>query len=90
MDLQDRQVLNLIQTAFPMDERPYLAIGKELGLGEDEVIERIRRLRQENVVRQISAIFDTRGSGTRPRSLRSATRRSCCTRARWPSTSTRA
>ena len=63
MDLQDRQVLNVIQTAFPMDERPYLAIGKELGLGEDEVIERIRRLRQENVVRQISAIFDTRRLG---------------------------
>ena len=63
MDLQDRQVLNVIQTAFPMEERPYLAIGQELGLGEDEVIERIRRLRRENVVRQISAIFDTRRLG---------------------------
>ena len=63
MDLQDRRVLNVIQTAFPMDERPYLAIGRELGLEEDDVIERIRRLRRENVVRQIGGIFDTRRLG---------------------------
>ena len=63
MDLQDRQVLNVIQTAFPMDERPYLAIGRELEMEEDDVIERIRRMRRENVVRQISGIFDTRRLG---------------------------
>ena len=63
MDLQDRQVLNVIQSAFPMTERPYLAIAEELGLTETEVIGRIRRLRRENVVRQISGIFDTRRLG---------------------------
>ena len=63
MDLKDREVLNVIQTAFPMDERPYLAIGRELWLEEDDVIERIRRLRRENVVRQIGGIFDTRRLG---------------------------
>ena len=63
MDLQDREVLNVIQTAFPMDERPYLAIGRELGLEESDVIQRIRRLRRENVVRQIGGIFDTRRLG---------------------------
>ncbi|MDE2899842.1 MAG: Lrp/AsnC family transcriptional regulator [Chloroflexota bacterium] len=63
MDLHDRQVLNVIQTAFPMDEQPYMAIARELGLEEDDVIERIRRMRRENVVRQISGIFDTRRLG---------------------------
>jgi DNA-binding Lrp family transcriptional regulator len=63
MDLLDKQILNVIQTAFPMAERPYQAIADEIGLTEAETIERIRRLRRENVVRQISGIFDTRRLG---------------------------
>ena len=63
MDLLDKQILNVIQSAFPMAERPYRAIADEIGLTESEIIERIRRMRRENVVRQISGIFDTRRLG---------------------------
>ena len=63
MDLVDRKLLNLIQSKFPLVQRPYQDLGDSLGVGEDEVLERLSSLRRRNVVRQISAIFDTRRLG---------------------------
>ena len=63
MDLVDRKILNIIQTRFPLVEMPFAEIGDEVELPEEEVIERIGELKSKNVVRQISAIFDTRRLG---------------------------
>ena len=63
MDLIDRKLLNLIQSQFPLVEQPYLALGQELGIEEPEAISRLAELKRQNVVRQISAIFDTRRLG---------------------------
>ena len=65
MELVDRQLLNIIQSRFPLVVEPYHAIGAELGIPGEEVMERIQRLRRRNVVRQISGIFDTRRLGYR-------------------------
>ena len=63
MDDRDRQLLNLIQTRFPLVSRPYRELGQLLGESELEIIERVRRLRSERIIRQISAIFDTKALG---------------------------
>ncbi len=63
MDLTDRKLLNLIQGAFPLVDQPYLNLGEELGITEDETIQRLSELKRQNVLRQISAIFDTRRLG---------------------------
>ncbi|MCE2464204.1 MAG: AsnC family transcriptional regulator, partial [Dehalococcoidia bacterium] len=63
MDLTDRELLNIIQTKFPLVEQPYEDLGSSLGVSEGEVIDRLDALRRDNVVRQISAIFDTRRLG---------------------------
>ena len=63
MDIVDRKLLNIIQSNFPVVERPYLEIGNELGIAESEVLTRLAELKRQNVVRQISAIFDTRRLG---------------------------
>ena len=63
MDSTDRLLLNIIQSAFPLVEEPYLDIGNQLEISEADVIERVGRLKKANVVRQISAIFDTRRLG---------------------------
>jgi len=63
MDLVDRKLLNAIQTAFPLVEQPYRELGNQLSITESEVIERLWSLKNQNVVRQISAIFDTRRLG---------------------------
>ena len=63
IDQTDRQILNVIQSAFPLTEEPFQAIGDQLSLPPDEVIDRIRAMKKIHVVRQISAIFDTRRLG---------------------------
>ena len=63
MDLVDRKLLNLIQAPFPMVERPYLELGEQVGIDEEEVLARLAELKRQNVLRQISAIFDTRRLG---------------------------
>ncbi|MEX2598376.1 MAG: Lrp/AsnC family transcriptional regulator [Dehalococcoidia bacterium] len=62
-DLLDKQILNLVQSRFPLSERPYLEMAGELGTTEDDLLARIGRLKKANVIRQISAIFDTRRLG---------------------------
>ena len=63
LDLKDRELLNTIQSSFPLVEEPFLQIAESLGLEESDVIRRIERMKAMNVVRQISAIFDTRRLG---------------------------
>ncbi len=65
MDDVDRRLLNVIQKAVPLVERPFQAIAVQAGLDERQVIERISALRSgaRPIIRQISAIFDTAALG---------------------------
>ena len=63
MDLTDRKLLNIVQSRFPVVAQPYAAIAAEIGIDEGEVLARLAELKRQNVVRQISAIFDTRRLG---------------------------
>ena len=63
LDLLDRQILNILQSDFPLVERPFAHIGEAVGVSASETIERIASLKRRNVVRQIGAIFDTRRLG---------------------------
>ena len=65
LDETDRRLLNRIQEDFPLCPEPYGALGAALGLGAAEVLARIARLREAGIIRQISAIFDTRALGYR-------------------------
>jgi DNA-binding Lrp family transcriptional regulator len=63
MDNIDRKILNLIQREFPICAEPFKVIGGKLGLGEEEVLERIRRLKTDEVIRRIGAVFDPKKLG---------------------------
>lgn len=63
MDTIDRKLLNSLQAEFPITYRPFADLGNRLGVSEKETMERILALKQEHVIRQISAIFDTRALG---------------------------
>ncbi|MCH8284415.1 MAG: Lrp/AsnC family transcriptional regulator [Chloroflexi bacterium] len=60
LDLTDRQLLNVLQSQFPLVRRPYLAVAEKMSSTEAEIMDRIKKLRKKNVLRQIGAIFDTR------------------------------
>jgi DNA-binding Lrp family transcriptional regulator len=63
LDNIDKQILNDIQWTFPLVERPFLELAKEYQISEEQVIERIKKLKDIGIIRQISAIFDTRKLG---------------------------
>src|SRR5579875_3257353 len=65
IDAIDGQILNRIQSDFPLVAQPIAELGCALHMPEAEVIERIARLKEAHVIRQISAIFDTRQLGYR-------------------------
>lgn len=63
LDQKDRELLNLVQYDIPLTERPYAAVGARLGLSEDEVLERLRRLKESNIIRRMGGVFDSRKLG---------------------------
>lgn len=64
MDGTDKKLLNLLQIEVPVALRPWVAVGERLGgISEADVMERVRTLKAAKIIRQISAIFDTRSLG---------------------------
>jgi DNA-binding Lrp family transcriptional regulator len=63
LDQIDKELLNLIQVAFPLEPRPFAFLADKLGINEDDVIARLVALKQDKIIRQISMIFDTRALG---------------------------
>jgi len=59
----DRELLNAVQWDFPLEPRPYAALAGRLGVTEPEVRDRIAHVKDVGVLRQLSAIFDTRALG---------------------------
>ncbi|RMG33619.1 MAG: Lrp/AsnC family transcriptional regulator, partial [Gammaproteobacteria bacterium] len=57
LDAIDRRLLNDFQHGLPVVERPYAYIARELGIGEDEVIERLQRLRDQELVSRVGPVF---------------------------------
>jgi DNA-binding Lrp family transcriptional regulator len=62
----DRKLLRLLQVKFPLSREPYADLGMELGINQDEVIQRIKQLRELEIVRQISPVLDARRLGYQP------------------------
>ena len=63
LDALDKQILELVQGAFPVVERPFLRIAQEVGATEDEILERLRRLTAEGLIRRIGPVFNARQMG---------------------------
>ena len=55
----ERGLLNRIQSDFPLESRPYAALGNELGIDEDEAFELTRALRAKGLIRRIGANFQS-------------------------------
>jgi len=59
----DRELLNAVQWDFPLDPRPFAVLAERLGITEPEVRARVAHVKEAGVLRQLSAIFDTRALG---------------------------
>jgi siroheme decarboxylase len=57
------EILYRIQKSFPLVKRPFEEIAKELNISEDEVIGILQKEKENKIIRQTSAIFDTKKLG---------------------------
>ncbi len=65
MDIIDRKLLDIIQTAFPLVPRPYEALGKELGISEEEALSRVKAMKEKKIIRRLGANFQSAKLGFR-------------------------
>jgi DNA-binding Lrp family transcriptional regulator len=59
MDETDKKILNIIQTDFPVEAEPFKVLGEKIGISEDEALKRVRKLKDDGIIRRIGAVFDT-------------------------------
>ncbi|MFO7554246.1 MAG: AsnC family transcriptional regulator [Desulfobacterales bacterium] len=57
IDEIDRAILNRIQSDFPITRRPYLSIADDLNLSEENIIKRLKQLKQKGIIRRIGGNF---------------------------------
>ena len=63
MDELDKELLNEIQSTFPLVTRPFDAIAKKFDTTPKIIKEHLNNLKKVGILRQLSAIFDTRKLG---------------------------
>lgn len=57
MDDTDRAIINTLQDGFPVTPRPFAAAAASLGIEEDDLIERIGRLRADGVLSRFGPMY---------------------------------
>lgn len=58
MDDTDRRIVNGLQGGFPICDRPFAVTARRLGLGEDELIRRLRRLCDEGWLSRFGPLYN--------------------------------
>jgi len=58
-DQIDIKILDTLQNEFPLEERPFLALARQLGISEADVLERIAAMKASGLIRRIGGIFDS-------------------------------
>jgi siroheme decarboxylase len=59
----DKQLLTAIQTALPIEARPFDALAARLGITPDDCLARLKSLVADGAVRRIGPVFDSRQLG---------------------------
>lgn len=63
LDRLDEDILRIMQDDIPLVSRPFKAVADKLGVSEEEVMERVRRMIDSGVVRRFSASIRHRKLG---------------------------
>lgn len=63
LDEIDRKLINDWQGGFPLISRPFAEVAHSLGISEDEAIERIRALRDDNMITRFGPMFNADALG---------------------------
>jgi len=59
----ENEILYKMQTAFPMSQKPFKELADSLDISEQEALDIVAKNKQNKIIRQTSAIFDTKRLG---------------------------
>lgn len=59
----EQKLLDTIQDAFPLEERPYQVLAEQLDSDEQSVFAAVENLRKSGVIRRIGGVYDSRKLG---------------------------
>jgi DNA-binding Lrp family transcriptional regulator len=65
LDDTDRAIVNALHGGFPICERPYRQVAQSLGLAEEELIRRLRRMLDEGVLTRFGPMYQVERIGGR-------------------------
>ncbi|MEW6647114.1 MAG: AsnC family transcriptional regulator [Pseudomonadota bacterium] len=57
MDAVDRAIINALQDGFPVCARPYAAAAEQLGITEDDLLQRLAALREHKTITRFGPLF---------------------------------
>ncbi|WP_198243463.1 Lrp/AsnC family transcriptional regulator [methane-oxidizing endosymbiont of Gigantopelta aegis] len=63
MDKQDKAIINLLQDDFPICDAPYKKVAERLGIGVDELLQRLESLLQTGVLSRFGPMFHAEKMG---------------------------
>ena len=63
MDAVDRRIINELQGGFPVSDRPYAEAAERLGIAEDDLILRLKRLCDEGTLSRFGPMFNAERLG---------------------------
>lgn len=63
LDAIDKKLLDIIQSGFPLEIRPYDALGQQLGIPGEEAFSRVEAMRKNGVIRRLGANFQSKKLG---------------------------
>jgi len=65
LDPADARLIQHLHGGFPLGDRPFAEVGATLGMGEDEVLERLRVLLARGVLSRFGPLFQIERAGGR-------------------------
>jgi DNA-binding Lrp family transcriptional regulator len=63
LDALDRAIVNRLQQGFPICEQPYLEVARELGISQDTLIARLKRLLVEGALTRFGPLYQAERLG---------------------------
>lgn len=63
LDDTDRRLLNRLQEDLPLTPRPYADVAAELGITEQDLLDRLARMKAERVITRFGPFFDAAAMG---------------------------
>lgn len=59
----DRRIVDALQGGFPLTARPFAQVAAGLGMGEDDLIEAVTRLREDGILTRFGPMYDATAFG---------------------------